>query len=121
VSLGDGIIDGASYLVAGGCFGIGTDSNIQIDTAAELRRLEYEQRLARRVCNVVKVQEASRQVGGWIPNLPEGYKPCSGRWVLSPPVCARTSCCSTRSIQTLHRVTAMNDSMPGFLLSVDEP
>src|SRR5262245_2709751 len=42
-SLGDGIFDGASYLAAGGRFGIGTDSNIQIDAAAELRQLEYSQ------------------------------------------------------------------------------
>jgi len=57
VSLGDGIFDGASYLAAGGCFGIGTDSNIQIDAAAELRQLEYEQRLARRARNVMTTQE----------------------------------------------------------------
>jgi len=56
-SLGDGIFDGASYLTAAGCFGIGTDSNIQIDAAAELRQLEYEQRLARRARNVMTIQE----------------------------------------------------------------
>ena len=52
-SLGDGIFDGAAYLAAGGRFGIGTDSNIQIDAAAELRQLEYGQRLARRARNVM--------------------------------------------------------------------
>ena len=56
-SLGDGIFDGASYLAAGGRFGIGTDSNIQIDAAAELRQLEYGQRLARRARNVMAAQE----------------------------------------------------------------
>jgi len=56
-SLGDGIFDGADYLVAGGRFGVGTDSNIQIDAAAELRQLEYEQRLARRARNVMTTQE----------------------------------------------------------------
>ena len=56
-SLGDGIFDGANYLAAGGRFGIGTDSNIQIDAAAELRQLEYAQRLARRSRNVMTVQE----------------------------------------------------------------
>ena len=45
-SLGDGIFNGVDYLVAGGRFGIGTDSNIQIDAAGELRQLEYGQRLA---------------------------------------------------------------------------
>jgi len=56
-SLGDGIFDGAGYLAAGGRFGIGTDSNIQIDAAAELRQLEYGQRLARRARNVMTMQE----------------------------------------------------------------
>ena len=56
-SLGDGIFDGSSYLAAGGRFGIGTDSNIGIDAAAELRQLEYAQRLARRERNVMALQE----------------------------------------------------------------
>jgi formimidoylglutamate deiminase len=56
-SLGDGIFDGASFLAAGGRFGIGTDSNIQIEAAAELRQLEYAQRLARRSRNVMTTQE----------------------------------------------------------------
>ncbi len=56
-SLGDGIFDGAGYLAAGGRFGIGTDSNIQIDAAAELRQLEYGQRLARRSRNVMTLQK----------------------------------------------------------------
>jgi formiminoglutamate deiminase len=56
-SLGDGIFDGASYLVAGGRFGIGTDSNIQIDAAAEFRQLEYSQRLLRRARNVMTLKE----------------------------------------------------------------
>ena len=56
-SLGDGIFDGADYLAAGGRFGVGTDSNIQIDAAAELRQLEYEQRLAQRARNVMTMQE----------------------------------------------------------------
>lgn len=54
-SLGDGIFDAAGYLAAGGAFGVGTDSNIQIDAAAELRQLEYGQRLARRARNVMTV------------------------------------------------------------------
>jgi formimidoylglutamate deiminase len=56
-SLGDGIFDGAEYLAAGGRFGVGTDSNIRIDAAAELQQLEYEQRLARRARNVMTMQE----------------------------------------------------------------
>ena len=44
-SLGDGIFDGASFQVQGGRFGVGSDSNIRISLAEELRTLEYSQRL----------------------------------------------------------------------------
>ncbi len=44
-NLGDGIFDGVRYLGAGGRFGVGSDSNIRIALAEELRQLEYSQRL----------------------------------------------------------------------------
>ncbi len=44
-NLGDGIFDGARFLGAGGRIGIGSDSNIRIGVAGELRQLEYSQRL----------------------------------------------------------------------------
>lgn len=44
-SLGDGIFDAPRYLAAGGRFGIGSDSNIRISLAEELRSLDYSQRL----------------------------------------------------------------------------
>jgi formimidoylglutamate deiminase len=47
-NLGDGIMPAAAYLAAGGAFGVGTDSNIRIALAEELRQLEYSQRLAER-------------------------------------------------------------------------
>jgi formimidoylglutamate deiminase len=56
-SLGDGIFDGGRYLSRGGRFGVGTDSNIQIDAAAELRQLEYSQRLRDRARNVLALRE----------------------------------------------------------------
>jgi formiminoglutamate deiminase len=56
-SLGDGIFPGADCLAAGGAFGIGSDSNIQIDAAAELRQLEYAQRLAHRSRNVMTTHD----------------------------------------------------------------
>jgi cytosine/adenosine deaminase-related metal-dependent hydrolase len=56
-SLGDGIFNGGIYLAAGGRFGIGSDSNIQIDAPAELRQLEYSQRLKSRVRNVMTTTE----------------------------------------------------------------
>lgn len=47
-NLGDGVFPAVDYLGAGGRFGVGTDSNVQIGVAEELRMLEYSQRLARR-------------------------------------------------------------------------
>lgn len=44
-SLGDGIFDGVRFAQAGGVFGVGTDSNIRISLAEELRQFEYSQRL----------------------------------------------------------------------------
>jgi formimidoylglutamate deiminase len=44
-SLGDGIFDGVAWAGARGAFGIGSDSNIRIRLAEELRVLDYSQRL----------------------------------------------------------------------------
>jgi formiminoglutamate deiminase len=44
-SLGDGIFNGTVWKDAGGRFGFGSDSNIRIALAEELRTLEYSQRL----------------------------------------------------------------------------
>jgi formimidoylglutamate deiminase len=51
--LGDGIFEGEAYLRAGGRFGVGSDSNTTIDPFAELRQLEWSQRLALRRRNVL--------------------------------------------------------------------
>jgi len=53
-NLGDGVFNAADYIRAGGRYGVGTDSNVSVGVAAELRQLEYAQRLrgrARNVCN----------------------------------------------------------------------
>jgi len=47
-NLGDGVFPAAAYVEAGGQFGIGTDSNVQIGLSEELRMLEYSQRLSLR-------------------------------------------------------------------------
>ncbi|MHC0052185.1 formimidoylglutamate deiminase [Actibacterium sp. D379-3] len=44
-SLGDGVFDAVRFADAGGTLGVGTDSNIRISLAGELRALEYGQRL----------------------------------------------------------------------------
>jgi formimidoylglutamate deiminase len=43
--LGDGLFPGVDYARAGGAFGVGTDSHVGRSAAAELRLLEYGQRL----------------------------------------------------------------------------
>lgn len=52
-NLGDGIFDGPGFEAAGGSYGIGSDSNVLIDAAAELRQLEYSQRLRLQSRNVM--------------------------------------------------------------------
>lgn len=52
-SLGDGIFPAREYLDAGGLFGVGTDSNVLVGVADELRQLEYGQRLKHRARNVL--------------------------------------------------------------------
>lgn len=60
-NLGDGIFDGQRFSDAGGRFGVGTDSNIQIDLAAELRTLEYSLRLSHN--NRASLADATRSTG----------------------------------------------------------
>jgi formiminoglutamate deiminase len=61
-NLGDGIFPGADYLQVGGRFGVGSDSNVRIDAAEELRVLEYSQRLSGRARNVLATA-AGRSTG----------------------------------------------------------
>jgi formiminoglutamate deiminase len=73
-SLGDGIFPAAEFATYGGRIGIGSDSNILLDAAAELRTLEYSQRLAQRARNVLAAGAdastghslfAAALAGGW--------------------------------------------------------
>jgi formimidoylglutamate deiminase len=61
-NLGDGVFPAVEYLAAGGRFGIGTDSNILIDAASELRAIEYSQRLTLRK-RALLADEAEPSVG----------------------------------------------------------
>lgn len=56
-NLGDGIFNGPEYLAAGGAFGVGSDSNIEISAPAELKQFEYSQRLKLRARNVLAQSE----------------------------------------------------------------
>lgn len=56
-NLGDGIFPATAFLEAGGRFGVGSDSNVLIDLAQELRSLEYSQRLAQRGRNLLSTDD----------------------------------------------------------------
>ena len=62
-NLGDGISEASRFIAAGGAFGIGTDSNVRIDAAEELRLLEYSQRLRDRARNVIADRSMSEGRG----------------------------------------------------------
>jgi formiminoglutamate deiminase len=57
-NLGDGIFEGVDYLANGGRFGVGSDSNIEISAAGELKQFEYSQRLKHRARNVLAEHES---------------------------------------------------------------
>ncbi len=52
-NLGDGVFPAKAFLEMEGSFGVGTDSNIRVGAAGELRQLEYSQRLKHRARNVL--------------------------------------------------------------------
>lgn len=56
-NLGDGFFNGPLFAGLGGAYGIGTDSNVSIGAAEELRQLEYAQRLKHRTRNVMANSE----------------------------------------------------------------
>jgi formiminoglutamate deiminase len=58
-NLGDGIYPGLPYLAEGGAFGVGSDSNVSISLAGELRQFEYSQRLGNRIRNAVALPGGS--------------------------------------------------------------
>jgi formimidoylglutamate deiminase len=56
-NLGDGIFPGEAYLQEHGRWGVGSDSNVEITAAGELKQFEYSQRLALRARNVLALDE----------------------------------------------------------------
>jgi len=58
-NLGDGPFNGRVYIEAGGAFGVGSDSNVNISLTEELRTLEYSQRLRDLARNVMVVDDGS--------------------------------------------------------------
>ena len=58
-NLGDGFFQAPLFLDHGGAISIGSDSNVQIGVAAELRQLEYSQRPLHRARNVIATKGRS--------------------------------------------------------------
>ena len=58
-NLGDGIFPAKAYLEGGGLFGVGSDSQIEINAPGELRQLEYSQRLSHQARNVLCTRPGS--------------------------------------------------------------
>jgi formimidoylglutamate deiminase len=66
-NLGDGLFPADSFLAARGVLGIGSDSQIEIDPAAELRMLEYGQRMRREQRAVLSgTTRAAQHVGRFL-------------------------------------------------------
>ena len=64
-NLGDGLFPARAFLDLNGAFGVGSDSNVLIDAAEELRLLEYGQRLAARQRNVLAGAEGDTGATLW--------------------------------------------------------
>lgn len=62
-NLGDGIFPSIPFRSAGGRWGIGSDSHIQLTAAGELRQLEYSQRLHLRTRNALATPERPSTAG----------------------------------------------------------
>jgi len=97
-NLGDGIFNGRHFLAEGGIFGVGSDSNVRISVAEELRQLEYAQRLRERARVVLATPGAScgrtlyeaALAGGHLALGRDSGAIAPGRWAdlvaLAPPV-----------------------------------
>jgi formimidoylglutamate deiminase len=62
-NLGDGIFPAANYISQGGKFAVGSDSNIELSVASELKQLEYSQRLRDQRRNVLATSGQSTGEG----------------------------------------------------------
>jgi formimidoylglutamate deiminase len=78
-NLGDGIFPAHEYLEAQGRFGVGSDSHIGVDWRAELRLLEYGQRLLRRQRNVLASAQATHVADRLFGAALEGGAGATGR------------------------------------------
>ncbi|MEM5437377.1 formimidoylglutamate deiminase [Paraburkholderia diazotrophica] len=80
-NLGDGIFPAHGYLDQNGRIGVGSDSHIGVDWRAELRLLEYGQRLSRRQRNVLASADMPRVADRLFAASLEGGALATGRAV----------------------------------------
>ncbi|GAB5097695.1 formimidoylglutamate deiminase [Caballeronia sp. HLA56] len=80
-NLGDGLFPAHDYLGANGVFGVGSDSHIGVDWRAELRLLEYGQRLARRERNVLTAPDRAQVADRLFAAALDGGARATGRTV----------------------------------------
>ena len=78
-NLGDGVFPAPAYLDANGRMGVGSDSHIAVDWRAELRLLEYGQRLVRRERNVLASERNPQVAERLFSAALEGGAQASGR------------------------------------------
>lgn len=78
-NLGDGIFPLASYAVAGGRWGVGSDSHVSVSPAADLRMLEYSQRLTMHERNIAGGRRASSTGRALLEGTWTGGAQASGR------------------------------------------
>ncbi|EHJ95584.1 N-formimino-L-glutamate deiminase [Agrobacterium tumefaciens 5A] len=77
-NLGDGIFNGSLFIKEGGAIGVGSDSNVSISVAGELRQLEYSQRLALNARNVIASVNTSTSHGLFTAALAGGNTALQG-------------------------------------------
>lgn len=87
-NLGDGVFNGVDFAASGGSIAIGSDSNVEIGVGAELRAMEYAQRLAHRRRNMLAAPSQSngenlfaRALQGGAQALGLGAHAGTGLWI----------------------------------------
>ena len=78
-NLGDGVFPLASYVVAGGRWGVGSDSHVSVSPVADLRMLEYSQRLTMHERNVAGGRRAHSTARALLEGAWAGGAQASGR------------------------------------------
>ena len=78
-NLGDGVFPLASYLVADGRWGVGSDSHVSVSPVADLRMLEYSQRLTMHERNVAGGRETRSTGRALLEGAWAGGAKASGR------------------------------------------